>query len=79
MKYAIIALLSLVLLPACSTIRSDELTAPDVINYPEETRKKAATEMTTGSCPTLNEMIVDYGVMRDQARALKGQKVDVTR
>lgn len=79
MKYAIIALLSVALLTGCETIRSDALTAPDVINYPQEMLNKAATEMEGGSCPVLNEMIVDYGVMRDQSRLLKGEKVDVDR
>lgn len=79
MKYAIIALLSVALLTGCETIRSDALTAPDVINYPQETLDKASTEMEGGSCPVLNEMIVDYGVMRDQSRLLKGEKVDVNR
>lgn len=79
MRYVIIALLSFALLTGCETIRSDELTAPDVINYPEESRMQAADEMEGGSCPMLNEWIVDYGVMRDQARLLKGEKVDVTR
>ena len=79
MKYAIIALLSVALLTGCETIRSDALTAPDVINYPQETFDKAAIEMEGGSCPVLNEMIVDYGVMRDQSRLLKGEKVDVNR
>ena len=79
MRFVIIGLLSAALLSGCSTIRSNELTAPDIINYPEETRAKAAEEMTGGSCPVLNEMIVDYGVMRDQSRILKGEKVHLDR
>ena len=79
MRYAIIVLLSAVLLTGCETIRSDALTAPDVINYTQEVLDKAALEMESGVAPTLNEMIVDYGVMRDQSRLLKGEKVDVDR
>lgn len=79
MRYAIIVLLSSVLLTGCETIRSDALTAPDVINYDQETLSKAAAEMESGVAPTLNMMVVDYGVMRDQSRALKGEKVDVNR
>jgi len=79
MRYAIIVLLSAVLLTGCEIIRSDALTAPDVINYPQETLNKAADEMASGVAPTLNEMIVDYGVMRDQSRLLKGEKVNVNR
>ena len=79
MRYVIIVLLSSALLAGCSTIRSDELTAPNVINYPEETMTKAAKEMEAGSAPTLNELVVDYGVMRDQSRTLKGETVDISR
>jgi len=40
---------------------------------------KAAKEMEAGSAPTLNELVVDYGVMRDQSRTLKGETVDISR
>lgn len=32
-----------------------------------------------GAVPTLCNMIVDYGVMRDQARAAKGEDVNINR
>lgn len=79
MRYAIIVLLSSVLLTGCGTVRSDALTAPDVINYDEETMEKAAAEMGSGKSPTLNLLVVDYGVMRDQSRVLKGESVDLNR
>lgn len=79
MKSAIIALLFSALLTGCETVRSDALTAPDVIIYDDQTLDKAADEMESGAAPTLNLMIVDYGIMRDQARILKGEKVDVKR
>lgn len=75
----IIALLSSVLLTGCAQARSDKITAPGVINYPQETLDKAAEEMDSGSCPVLNELTVDYGVIRDQSRVLKGERVDVDR
>lgn len=75
----IIGLLSIALLTGCETIRSEFLTAPDVIVYPKEVLDKAAAEMKSGVAPTLNELVVDYGVMRDQSRVLKGQKVDTGR
>jgi hypothetical protein len=52
-----------------------------VIVYDKETQAAAAAEMKKycGVTPTMCNMIVDYGVMRDQARAALGEKVDVTR
>ena len=86
MKSAIIALAFSVLLTGCNgTITNappklDKLTVPDVVEYPAETQEKAATEMKLCHLvPTLCEFIVDYGVMRDQARAARGIKVDVSR
>jgi len=75
----IIVLLFSVVLTGCETIRSDALTAPDVINYPQEVLDKAAFEMESGVAPTLSELVVDYGVMRDQSRALKGEKINIKR
>lgn len=75
----IIVLLCSVLLTGCETIRTDALTAPDIINYSQETLDRAAAEMESGVALTLNELIIDYGVMRDQSRVLKGKKVNVER
>jgi len=79
MRYVIIVLLCSVLLTGCETIRTDALTAPDIINYSQETLDRAAAEMESGVALTLNELIIDYGVMRDQSRVLKGKKVNVER
>lgn len=80
MKSAIIALLLLVLLSACAPVRSNEaLTAPDIIIYPAEVMEQAAQEMELGTCPVLNTLTVDYGVMRDQSRVLKGESVNISR
>jgi hypothetical protein len=72
------------LLPACKPALSEKaiaLTVPNVIVYDKETQAAAAAEMKKycGVTPTMCNMIVDYGVMRDQARAALGEKVDVTR
>ena len=82
MKYAITGLALLVLLTGCKTAISEKavkLTVPDVVQYPKEVQIKAAEELRGGLCPTLNEFIVDYGVMRDQARVAAGQKVNIKR
>lgn len=78
----IIVLLSSVLLAGCDQIHSDDfdkLTAPDVRNYDQELLDKAADEMESGVAPTLNILVVDYGIMRDQSRVLKGENVDIDR
>ena len=60
----------LLLLSACSKEASKKI-APDVVNYPQHIMTKAANEMQSGQCQILsNEMMPDYQVMRDQARAL---------
>ena len=85
MKSAITVLLLSVLLTGCAQELSDERiikdTQPDLVEYDKATQKKAAAEMDKfcGMVPTICEMLVDYGVMRDQVRAARGQKVDVTR
>ena len=57
------------------------MTVPDVVVYDKATQKKAAIEMEQycSVTPTICNMIADYGVMRDQARAALGQNVDVNR
>jgi len=39
-----------------------------VISYSQDKQNKAANEMQGNSCPMLNEFMVDYKVLRDQAR-----------
>lgn len=60
--------MSLVLLSGCANGHFNALACPDVVQYPESTLDKAAAEMEKCTSPTLCEMIVDYGVARDQAR-----------
>lgn len=64
--------MSLALLTGCATGRFNELACPDVIQYPNATLDKAAAEMENCKSPTLCEMVVDYGVMRDQSRNCEG-------
>lgn len=59
--------------------KADKLASPDIINYTPTQEKLAATEMLGGSCPMLNEFIIDYGVMRDQTRILRGENVNIER
>lgn len=66
-------------LGGCGTPAFDSLAIPDVIPYTAEQQVMAADEMESQACPVLNEFINDYGVMRDQARAARGQDVDITR
>ena len=66
MRLPIIALLSVLLLSGCGTARSSGGFA--VIKYDQETLNKAADEMESGLAPTLNMMMNDYSVLRDQAR-----------
>ena len=48
-----------------------ELITPDVIVYSKEFQEKAANEIESGMCPVLTELVIDYGIIRDQTRALK--------
>lgn len=85
MKSAITVLASCALLAACAPTLSnvnpkiDQLTVPDVVGYAPDVQDKAAKEIESNACPTLNSFMVDYGVMRDQARAALGKKVNVNR
>lgn len=67
--------------PSNGTPALDRLTTPAVVEYPPEKQAAAATEMEKfcNLMPTVCEMMVDYGVMRDQSRAALGKPVDVTR
>ena len=79
MKYVIASLLSLTLLAGCATAsfsalkEADRLTVPDVVEYPGPALDKTSNELDGGACPAMADMIVDYGVMRDQARAARGE------
>lgn len=77
------------LLAGCSSIHSklapattaavDQIVVPAVIEYPAKVQDEAAAEMKAGKSPVLAELVVDYGVMRDQARAALGRVVDLSR
>lgn len=84
----ITALTLIALLTGCANTRSnapvtsravDQIVVPAVIEYPAKVQDEAAAELALGKTPVLNEMIVDYGVMRDQARVALGRKVDLAR
>lgn len=78
-------LLSSVLLTGCGTARFDasaevvKVNLPTVQQYDKETQNKAAEEMESGQCSVLSDLIVDYGVMRDETRVLLGEDVDINR
>lgn len=58
-------------LTGCSTATFSteaKLAIPDVVEYSDETQKKAAEELQKYNVPTLIEMMKDYYVMRQQAR-----------
>jgi hypothetical protein len=64
-------------LTACgATDRFNALTCPDVQAYSKALQQKAALELCSQNVPTLAEFMKDYKVMRDQARACNGKKVE---
>ncbi len=60
-------------LSGCATVSSDELgsvSCPPVVEYSREVQTRAAEELELlPERSVVAEMIADYGVMRDQARA----------
>lgn len=77
--------MSSVLLSGCGARLSDSSAELNVVNYPlvkeygRNELNSAASELESGLCPSLNNMIIDYGVMRDETRVLLGSSVDVER
>lgn len=61
------------LLSGCATVSSDELgsvSCPPVVEYSREVQTRAAEELELlPERSVVAEMIADYSVMRDQARA----------
>lgn len=57
----------------------DKAIVPDVIVYPQTVLDKTIVELQSNSCPTMTGLVIDYGVMRDQARVALGEKVDAKR
>jgi hypothetical protein len=75
MKYATFVLIVPVLLGGCATPAFDpRQVTPDIISYNKEIQAQAADEIEAGTCSALTDMVMDYGVMRDQVRALKSAK-----
>ena len=63
------------LLSGCATVGSDRFvqgTCPPVVEYSREVQARAAEELALLSeGAAIGEMLSDYGVMRDQARACR--------
>lgn len=76
MKYATPLILLPLLLAACETAPSsaleqaDRLAVPDVKQYTKEQQAQAAAEMDRHCVyvPMLCQFVIDYSIMRDQAR-----------
>lgn len=85
MKYAIILFLLPILLGGCTQAISNqdivEATQPDLINYDKQMQKAVAVEMEKNCAVTklMCKLITDYGMIRDQIRVAKNQKVDLKR
>lgn len=85
MKFVIIAPILLLTLTSCTEAIFEPSATPDIVGYSKETQVRAAKEIQKLKCdprlndpaeceaPTLVEMNKDYGVMRDQVRAMKGE------
>lgn len=76
------------LLAACATGPSrqpnpaDKFLVPTVVAYTKKDQQTAALEMDVNceqQTPVLCRMIIDYGKMRDSARAILGKKADLAR
>lgn len=71
-RLAVLAI-TMSLLSGCATVRSEEgwlAACPPVVEYGREFQTRAAEELELlPERSVVAEMIADYGVMRDQARA----------
>ena len=67
-RFGLLTAMSGLLLTGCQTAPSRVL--PDLVPYPQEVQLATAQEMTGAACPVMAAMIVDYGLVRDQIRAL---------
>lgn len=61
-----LGLILMLVLSGCA--KGNSSVQPDLIPYSKAVQNKAADEMESGMCPTLNIMIDDYGMIRDQIR-----------
>ena len=66
----------MVLLTACETVTFSPAAIPDVVEYSPKVQEAAADEIERNDVPVLTEFMKDYKVMRDQARAAKGEHVE---
>ncbi len=71
-RLAVLAI-ALSLLSGCATVGSEPVIAtvcPPVVEYPNEVQVRAAEELALlPETSAIVEMLADYGVIRDQARA----------
>lgn len=66
------ALLAVTLsLPLAGCAQGHSRVFPDLVPYTQSVQSQAAGELEGGACPALAGMVVDYGMVRDQIRALK--------
>lgn len=64
-------MISTLSLTGCVAAPSDQASAvPDVQEYGKDAQLRAAGEIAGGTCPVLGSFMIDYLVMRDQAREL---------
>jgi uncharacterized lipoprotein YmbA len=67
--------ISILLLAACGSTATDHrlesLIIPDVKEYSEDSQNNVADEMASQTCPNMAQYIVDYGLLRDEVRAMK--------
>lgn len=61
--------------------QAERLIVPQVKEYTPAQQKQVAMEMETHCpvAPMMCQLVTDYGVMRDEARASLGKRVDVAR
>jgi len=76
-QFVAIALITISFLTSCETIVFKQGSVPDVVAYSAKTQDKVLAEMQSCPAPTTIELLKDYHVMRNQARFLKGEKVNL--
>lgn len=68
MKSQLIALILMLSLTGCSQVSSNDI-CPPVAEYTKAKQVKAANELKgCVKCPDVDDMMIDYGVARDQSR-----------
>ena len=64
----LLVILSMTFLTACTTVRSNSIACPQVVNYTLEEQRQAKLEIEQGIGSMTERLITDYGDMRDRAR-----------